>query len=338
MGICQSLRHLKPSVSLEISAKGNNLNQSSDSNNTEVSLATTAAEWTVSYHFDESTDNSIDVSDLTPTLLGMQRVCLQANEIMNGDAAIASLRIRATAAGSFDVDLVLFVTNVAVNVLTSSYVTSAANLKQILMGDPSVLGVLGSFKRLRGRQFKVSDNEDDDVSDENAVTIEAKELKIKIPTEVFRVLEDSGVQRTLHSMLTPLKGHSVERITIRDEGSELLSFTSDDFDEIETSEDEIGKPIEIPSQDLILSAPSLLNPNSKWRLHDGQTTHWYSVLDSNFIQRVTDGKIRFGTGDILTCHVRIIQKLSSYNTLVSEYEIVKVISHRQNERQMPLFE
>ena len=323
---------------MHTSTKGDNLNESSDYNNAEVSIATTVAEWTVSYQFDESADSSIDVSDLAPTLLGVQRVCLQANEIMNGDAAVASLRVRATAPGSFDVDLILLITNVAVNVLTNSYVTSAVNLKQILMGDPSVLGVLSAFKRLRGRQFKISDDEGDDEKDEDSVTIEAKELKIKIPTDVFRVFGDSGVQRSLHSILVPLKGHSIERISIRDGGGELLSLASEDFDAIETSEYEISNSIEIPSQDLILSAPSLLNPNSKWRLHDGQTTHWYSVLDGGFIQKVTDGEIRFGTGDILTCHVRIIQKLSSYNTLVAEYEIVKVISHRQSERQLPLIE
>lgn len=337
IGTSPILDHLKLRCSLDISTKDSNLNEPSGFNNTETSLATTAAEWTVTYHFDESTDSSIDVSDLAPTLLSIQGVCIQANEILNGEAAVASLRVRATMPGSFEVDLILLVTNVAVNVLTSSYVTSAVNLKQILMGDPSVLGVLGAFKRLRGRQFNVSENEDDE-SDGDSVTIEAKELKIKIPTEVFRVFEDSGVQRSLHNMLIPLKGQRVERITIRDEGGELLSLTSDDFDAIEADEDELSNSIEIPSQDLMLSAPSLLNPKSKWRLHDGQTTHWYSVLDGDFIQKVTDGDIRFGTGDILTCHVRIIQKLSSYNILVATYQIIEVISHRQSERQLTLFE
>ena len=237
----------------------------------------TTAEWTISYDGENLADNSIDVSDLAPTLLSIRQLCLQTNEIVNGEDAIASLRIRTTRPGSFEVELVLVILNVAVNVLSGNVVSSAANLKQLLIGNPNVLGVFGAFKRLRGRPFRISDD-GQDVDVQDTIILEAKDLKISVPLSVSNVLGDSIIQKSLHGLLTPLKNQNMDEIVIRDGNREAISLKSEDFDEIEGYEDEISNTIDIPNQNLSVSAPSLDKPHNKWRLHDGQTTHWYSIL------------------------------------------------------------
>ena len=217
--------------------------------------------------------------------------------------------------------------------LSGNIVSSAANLKQLLVGNPNVLGVFGAFKRLRGRPFRISDN-DQDIDSQDAITLEAKELKISIPVNVFNVFTDPIIQRSLHGILTPLKNQNMDEIVIRDGDGEEISLKSEDFDALEDYEEETSNTIDIPNQNLSVSAPSLDKPHNKWRLHDGQTTHWYSVLDENFIRRVENNEIRFGTGDVLTCHVRIIQRISNSNTITARYEIIEVIAHRENERQL----
>ncbi len=292
---------------------------------------TTAAAWTMSYLGESVEDNTMDVIQLADALHSAQRLHHRANAIVNGNTAVASLRIRATSPGSFEVELLLYVA-AALNVLSPNLVTTAVNLKELLTGDRNIIGVIGAFKHLRGRPHKVVDQSPD------AVWLEAKDLRLNVPVRVFEILRDPRVRRALHGLVAPLRAPGMNRFDIRDEHGDLVSIGSSDIDppRDDESQDATENVIEIPRQNLTVVAPNLDDPHAKWRLGNGQTISWYSILDKHFLQKVIDGDERFGTGDVLVCSVKITQELSKDYKISNDYQVTRVIEHHQREVQQPL--
>ncbi len=289
------------------------------------------AQWTVSYEAENVIENSIDAGELASSLLSIRQLCLRSNEIMNGGTATASLRVIATNAGSFDVHVALAITLIAgMHALSGDYVSAAVNLKYLLTGNPGAMGIIGAFRHLRGRSYITTEINQD------SVTLEANELRLNIPVEVFSLFQDRSVKEALNDMIEPLKQHSVTKITFRDGDEELVSLESNDFDDPEYDDpsDETENVIDIPIQRLRVASPNLENRTAKWRLNDGNTTRWYSIHDEDFMQKVTNGDEKFGAGDVLTCHVNIVQTLHNDSGFDSDYRIIKVLDHSSPGRQL----
>ena len=160
-----------------------------------------------------------------------------------------------------------------------------------------------------------------------------------MPVKAFEIFKDPGVQRALHGLVAPLRTTGMSRVDIRDENGDLISISASDIENAEDNEPEdaaTDNVIAIPRQNLTVVAPNLDDPRAKWRLSNGQTTSWYVILDEPFLQRVTDGDERFGTGDILVCSVRITQEISKDHKITSDYQVTRVIAHDQREVQQPL--
>ena len=125
-------------------------------------------------------------------------------------------------------------------------------------------------------------------------------------------------------MVRPLKESGIDR---REVGVRAIQ---------EGTKDEIAA-FEAPEyQDLILDdtrryAFSITGLNfkkdNKWRLTDGQNTFPVLMKDEAFQQRVSNNEVAFAKGDVLVCDLRTIQ-WQVEGGVKSEYEVVKVVSHR----------
>ena len=73
----------------------------------------------------------------------------------------------------------------------------------------------------------------------------------------------------------------------------------------------------------------------KWRLNDGHGPKAVRMSDMEFEDKVDRNEVRFAKGDVLTCDV-IERARITPKGLKSEYEIVKVIEHREAPSQPPL--
>lgn len=66
---------------------------------------------------------------------------------------------------------------------------------------------------------------------------------------------------------------------------------------------------------------------NKWKFSNGKLIFNANILDINFLNRINNGELRFGKGDIL--RVRLLTKQTLvHNKLKSEYEVVEVLEHR----------
>ncbi len=292
----------------------------------------TTTRLTVSYEGEGVSDNTIAVNALVPALSALDRLFLRSNGILNGVGAETSLRISAVHAGSFEIELLLFVSH-ASNVLSGPFITSAANLMQVVIGSAQALGAVGAFKQFRGRSPTVVERNPDFVVLESGQlrtgSFEARDIRLSIPVRAAEIAEDSVAWRIMHDVFTPLQSPEINKMVFREENAELVSFETGDLDQIEELADQ-KRPdgvIEIPRQDLTVVSPNFEKPSAKWRLNDGRTTNWYSIADKSFLQKVSEGQERFGADDILVCRVEITQKIAGENKITNDYQVIEVISH-----------
>lgn len=283
---------------------------------------TASAGFEVSYEGDAVADHTMDVRDLAPALLALGDMFNRANGILNGERASISLHIRATKPGSFELALLLLqLYHGTTGILAGDFITSAANLKQLLIGAPGVMSVVGLFKRLKGRTPKeIGQNKD-------AVTLEIDNLRLSVPVDVYRLCQDRDIKNSAQRMVEPLQREGVDRMLFRERGRQLdviEKIEKDDADSFTPTTNVATNEILVPRQVLRIVAPNF-SEGQKWRLSDGANTHWYAIRDEKFVREMHGGMRRFGSGDQLVCRVRIVQRLTP--KLENDYEILNVLEH-----------
>ena len=290
----------------------------------------TTADWTMSYRGDAFADNTMDALRLSLALRSVHSLVSQSNNLVNGNSAVASIRISAPKAGSFEVELLLTVTAIA-DVLRADFFSSAIQIGELLLGSAKGIGVLGVFQRLGGRIFSVTNESPE------SVTVEAGETGLDIPLELFRICNNSGVQMAIRGIVDPLRGTEIPELVIQQGNGTSLSINAADIDPSywSNTDPDPGEVIRVPRQALTIVAPNLDNPTAKWRLSDGSNTNWYSILDEEFVRQVRDGVERFGTGDSLVCDVTIAIAIGNDRKVLSQFSVTRVIEHRQRGTQEP---
>ncbi|MDE2684333.1 MAG: hypothetical protein OXI54_09305 [Chloroflexota bacterium] len=287
-----------------------------------IDLETTT--WTLVYDRQGQDMVSIDAEDLADTLQALRQIVQRSNQIVNGAASDASLRVLATRPGSFDLVCQMSVMFAGAMVpMASQYGPAVMALKTLLFGGSDVEGIFNIFKYRRGHPIRPQNITAD------VVNIVEGDVNYNITVDEQSILQDVIIQTGMRDMVRPMQRGDVDVMSFRDDDREMVTFHHDDFDwrVMETVASEEFNTINIDSQRLRVVAPNLGNPYAKWRLSDGSTTNWYSILDESFLKRVTDGEERFGTGDTLECRVRIVQSVDDMGKIRSEYLISRVATH-----------
>ncbi|MBI2829928.1 MAG: hypothetical protein HYX81_02080 [Chloroflexi bacterium] len=290
------------------------------------------AEFGLAYDGEALAENTMDVRDLAPALLALGELFTRANSILNGGSISVSLKVRATKPGSFELLLVLAaVLQATTQFLTGDLITSAVNLKNLLVGSPLRVETLFSvFKKLKGQKPTVSQQTD-------GVTLEATNLKLFVPTDVFRLYQDREVSRLAQAIVEPVLRAGIDRMVIKEGDKEVESVTKEDAATFTpmTASDNTATENVIPNLALRLVSPTFSIRRNKWKLDDGGGSKWYSIEDQKFLDEVKDHKRRFGMGDYLICRVRNTQRVTDAG-LEMERAILLVLEHRRAGEQLRL--
>ena len=286
----------------------------------------TTSTFSIIYDGEAPSGNTINLRDLADSMLAIDDLFARANRLLNGGNASVTLNARPPRAGSFEVELVL---STVQSLLGSDYITSARNLLYFLFGSQTP-GLFQLLKRLQGRTPKVTD------ISPNSVTIEAdwisldgvgeaENIRIVMPTEVFRLSQNKNIIKAASEALMPLQRKSVNKITVREGTEELDSFVESDvssFSEIP----QVGESIEsVTRQTLTIVTTQFSEFSRQWRFNDGNKVNSYTVMDDEFRDSVMRRDISFTAGDIFDCEVRTIQSTASDRKSKPRLEILKVI-------------
>lgn len=142
--------------------------------------------FTLAYDGEALADHRMPVRELAPALLALGEAFDRANALVNEDRAQVSLDVRATEAGSFDIDLILTVLATgAVPLLSGPGITAVLNLKEILFDN----GLFSLIRRLDNRPVEIVERT------ENTTTININGDVHVYNADVLRLYEDRTMRR-----------------------------------------------------------------------------------------------------------------------------------------------
>ena len=161
----------------------------------------------------------MNVRHLAPSILAMSALFVSANRLMNGDRASVGLFMRNTRPGSLNVffDLVQ-------NVNGREAIATAAELKNLLLGRPGVLGLFSLIKRFRGRRPNIISEED------KSVTIELGHVRIPAQAASVRLYQEIEIRKHAEDVVAPLEEAKLDRLVFRDGRQEIEAVTRDDVE------------------------------------------------------------------------------------------------------------
>ena len=292
------------------------------------------AKFSISYDGPALRDGVMDVRDLAPALLAVGQLFDAANMTLNSEQTIVKVNVSATGDGSFVVflELVQSYGQQIVGLFSSDSVTTAINLKNLLIGGTAASGLIWLIKRLRGRRPDKLEK-----IDASRVRVTIDDKSFEVPMDLLRLYQDLAVRGAVRNLIeAPLNQSGIDVFKIRDD---------DNTQTVLKDESEYFSAPEVPEEVLIddsrRAAFSILSlafkEDNKWRLHDGNSAISALILDERFIHRVNNNQIAFAKGDVLICDVRMTQTRDK-NGLRTEYVVEHVAEHKPAAQQvaMPL--
>lgn len=290
-------------------------------------------QFTVAYDGDALESHEMDVRELAPSLLAMSDLFQEANQIINRGHAQVSVKVKGTfKTGSFPVDIVVHQSILdLLNFLNTPAVVGALNLASLLgIGKLGFNGVLRVLLWLKNRPI-----ENVIKVDNETIRLEVKQESLEVNMDVFRLLTNIRVRRSIEKIVSPLKTEGVTRLSVKDQYNEILTINTIDveyFDAPEIEEQQIEDSHSVTNLQLVNVA---FQESNKWRFTDGTTSFFALVSDKDFIDRVQNNTESFAKNDILKVQLRKIQ-YEIETGIKTEYEVLKVLNHKRVGQQLNL--
>ncbi|TXM64956.1 hypothetical protein FV226_25745 [Methylobacterium sp. WL12] len=288
-------------------------------------------------------NGEIDVQDFAPALLSIGDLLQSANEVINGSAAKVAVKVRATAEGSFEVDLSLWqqliesIFNYAKD--HKDGIAAAQELADLVLKIGGGIGAAGTFvggglfallKWLKGRKPEKIEYQDD-----GSVTIHIGDNYFMTNRRTVELAENVAVRNHAKRLVSTLQRDGITSIAARQNDRQELSLTREDIPSFDISDDQ-DEELADSTRPMVLQIISLsFKEENKWRLTDGGEPFTASIEDTEFLNKISNNEIYFGKNDCLICEVRERQ-VRNNKGLRKERTIIRVIEHKPSPRQLKL--
>lgn len=288
---------------------------------------------TLSYEGPVLSEHSMSVRDLGPALIAIGELFDRASHLVYRDEATIDLRISATRPGSFEIELAVELARQATTMLSGPIITSALNLRQIVMASITWLK-----SSRRGHETLVARSEQQDVETMESLDIRVGDMELTSLASpdtnrlalqtVARLSSDRLIRESFRRVFEPLNQNGIDRVEIKENGNTLESVEEHDLLSFDPFEGEMNIVDSIiPRQMLKVVNPYLGQGTGQWRLHDGNRTNRYGMMDLSFLRDVRSGVIVFRSEDVLECRVRHIQSIDSNGNIRTDREVLRVLKH-----------
>jgi hypothetical protein len=286
----------------------------------------------------------IDVQDLAPALLALGDLIQSANNAINGNRAKISVRVRATAEGSFEIDLAIFQflldnTKSLFDFASSNKegITAANELTDLIfkvgggiVGSVTVMsgGLIALLKFLKGRKPERIEEK------AGQVIIHIGDNYFTTNKGTIQLAENLEVRGHARKALASLSKDGIDKISIRRPGKETLEVNKSELEYFEVPEAE--EKLEDEERSMTLQIISLsFKEENKWKVTDGLEPFGVTIEDIDFLNKIANNEISFSKNDYLVCDVRERQ-FKSNKGLRKERAIIKVKEHQPAPKQLKL--
>ncbi len=307
------------------------------------------AEFRVEYDGPGLVGHSMDIQVLGQSLIALGTLCREANKVLNpGHGVEVRLELKATSPGSLDILLQL---NEVVRGL-APLVPPPDVLKALgLLG----LGVTGGgliwlLKKQMGRkitnisgfnrestsQMKLSVRGRGHIlspsNTQTSMRFEEDSRPTLIRADVVHLHMHLPVRKALQSFFDPLKKAGIEEMRVgTKEGDTTENISKEEVEKgyFEVRSEEIntgflGQPVS--EEEVVLQLrTAVFEKEKKWRFFYGRRRISALITDSEFWERVYQGKEQFGIGDLFHVVLQTTQGLSRSGRIQNQYEITYVL-------------
>lgn len=290
-------------------------------------------------------DGSMDIKDFAPALLSLGDLIDEANRTINQNETKIQVRVRADfVKGSFDVTLEIVRSILQqLSIALGTEVTLSDLLSLLGFVGGGGLSLFGLIKMVRKRKIK----EAREIGNNNvSLYFTDNSETITVNKNVYNLYINQNVQEAAEGVTKPLyrdgiDGFTVYESPVKDQNkAPSLSVTKEEAAYF-------GNPIIETSQEpeLLVSvtnrgAYSLVTVHFeegyKWRLTNGQDKITAMLKDEEFIHEIEKNEISFSKDDILVIDYMTKQWRNPDGSLKTENEIIKVIDHRKNPKQIAI--
>lgn len=283
----------------------------------------------------------IDVQDLAPALLAIGSLIQSSNEAINGNRAHISVKVRATAEGSFEVDLSLVqsLLDSAKSLLdfadkNKDGIAAANELADLIfkvVGIPGAVGggLIALLKWLKGRKPDTIEKKD------GQVIVHIGDNYFITNDKTIQLAESLEVREQAKKAIASLSKEGIESIAIRRQGEETLEVKKSDVGYFEIPDND-DTEIEDEIRTVTLQIISLsFKEDNKWKVTDGSDPFGVTIEDIDFLNQIANNEISFSKNDYLVCEVRERQ-FQTAKGLRKERSIIKVKEHKPAARQLKL--
>jgi hypothetical protein len=285
-------------------------------------------------------NGEIDVQDLAPALLAIGELIQAANNEINGTRAQMSVKVRATAAGSFEVDL-----NLIQSLLENAKalfefastnkdgIAAANELTDLLFKFTGGViatggGLIALIKFLKGRKPDRIEQQGGDVH------IHIGDNYFVTNKRTVQLAESIAVREQAKKAFSTLSSKGIDVIKVRRFKTDDLTITKSEVIYFEYAETEEQLADETRTMTLQIISLSFKEDN-KWRVTDGGEPFSATIEDAKFLNQIANNQIAFAKGDYLVCEVRERQFRSSKG-LKKERSIIEVTDHKPASQQLKL--
>ncbi len=283
--------------------------------------------------------HTISITDLAPALMALNSLFAEANKIINGDKAKVELKIKATAAGSFEmmIEFTQSICQQLISFFSSDGVNAAVNIKELILGGGAVvgggsLGLIKLKKLLKGRTPEVA------LKADGKVLFREGDQEIEISPELYKLCTSPEINMYLSKVLAPLEKEDIDSFSVKEDNESTAEVTVNKeereyFDIVPVDSEATVLKNEIEQLYYIISP--VFKKDNKWRLSDGEININAIISDPEFLAEVESGERAFASDDMLKCRVRVSQVYSK-GAIKHEYEVLKVLEHIKKPEQLIL--
>ncbi len=268
----------------------------------------------------------IPIRDLAPSLLSLADAMEEAyNQVIKDNTKLKIYVKSDFEKGSFHVNLFLepSVIEYLINFFTSPSINAIATFLALFGSAINLV----KFIKNRKIASEIKKGKDVILELEDKTTITTNE-------DSLLLYKNISIRKKLKETLSPLENSDINLFKIIDgNNDEIVTILKDEVNYFETEDAEIDKIInEYETTKVFKIVNVAFKDGNKWRLEDGSSSIYATLLDPIYLDKIEKGIIAFKKHDLIKCKIKTTQKVNTKNHLKTEHEIIEVMNHWHQEK------